>query len=190
MTALASQGMAATHATQSVSGMPAGPSSTPAAMPMAEGMAQDSDALSAQSDGLDADAELSEDGAAEFEQKERQRSPWFWPIIGIVILAALIGLGLWLSSLGSDKEPETDPSPSETVATVEVTASDYVGRDLDEVTDELEELGFTVKTKERDDSESYGTVIALNPTGKVEEGSEITVTFSNGAGVEQASAEP
>ena len=183
-------GMADTHATQVISDMPAEPSSTTAAMPMAEGMAQDSDALSAQSDGLDADAELSEDGAAEFEQKERQRSPWFWPIIGIVILAALIGLGLWLSSLGSDKEPEADPSPSETVATVEVTASDYVGRDLDEVTDELEELGFTVKAKERDDSESYGTVIALNPTGKVEEGSEITVTFSNGAGVEQAPAEP
>src|SRR5699024_2770272 len=87
---------------------------------------------------------------------------------------------------GSDEEPEADPSPSETVATVEVTASDYVGRDIEEVTEELEDMGFTVKAEERDDSESYGTVIALDPTGDVEEGSEITVTFSNGAEVEQA----
>src|SRR5690625_3532136 len=179
-------GMADTHATQVISDMPAEPSSTTAAMPVAEGIAQDPEALSAESDGLDADTEPAEDGAAEFEQKERQRSPWFWPLIGIVILAALIGLGVWLSSLGSDEEPEADPSPSETVATVEVTASDYVGRDIEEVTEELEDMGFTVKAEERDDSESYGTVIALDPTGDVEEGSEITVTFSNGAEVEQA----
>src|SRR5699024_11984256 len=88
--------------------------------------------------------------------------------------------------MGSDEEPEDDLSPSETVATVEVTAYDYVGREIEEVTEELEDMGFTVKAEERDDSESYGTVIALDPTGDVEEGSEITVTFSNGGEVENA----
>src|SRR5690625_5157004 len=44
-------GMADTHATQVISGTPAEPSSTTAAMPMAEGMGQSPDALSAESDG-------------------------------------------------------------------------------------------------------------------------------------------
>lgn len=178
-------GMADTHATQVISDMPAEPSSATAAMPVADGE------VSAQSDGLGADA-LPEEGAADFEpvDEEKRRSPWFWPIIGVVILAALVGLGLWFSSLGSDEEPEPEPSPTETVATVEVVAADYVGRDLEEVTAELEELGFTVEAEERDDSDPYGTVIALNPTGEVEEGSEITVTFSNGAEIEHQDVAP
>src|SRR5699024_3322619 len=136
--------------------------------------------------GLDADTEPAEDGAAEFEKKERQRSPRFWPLFGIVILAALIDLGLWLSLLSSDKDIDADTSQSETVAKREDRACDNVDYDIEEVTEELEDMGFTVKAEERDDSESYGTVIALDPTGDVEEGSEITVTFSNGAEVEQA----
>ena len=171
-------GMADTHATQVI--QPSEPSSTTAAMPAAEGSA-----LSAQSDGYDAEA-LPEDGAANFDtsDQEKKRSPWFWPLIGVVILAALVGIGLWVSSLGSDEEPEPEPSETETVATVEIVAADYVGRDIDEVTAELEELGFNVEAEERDDSEAYGTVIALTPTGEVEEGEDITVTFSNAAELE------
>ena len=174
-------GMADTHATQIMSPTEE-PSSTTAAMPAAQGAA-----LSAQSNGYGAES-LPEDGAADFDttDQEKKRSPWFWPLIGVVILAALVGIGLWVSSLGSDEEPEPEPSETETVATVELVASDYVGRDLEEVTAELEELGFTVEAEERDDSEPYGTVIALNPTGEVEEGETITVTFSNAAEVEPA----
>lgn len=174
-------GMADTHATQIMS--PAEePSNATATMPAAQG-----GTLSAQSNGPGAES-LPEDGAANFDttDQEKKRSPWFWPLIGVVILAALVGIGLWVSSLGSDAEPEPEPSETETVATVEITASDYVGRGLEEVTAELEELGFTVEAEERDDSEPYGTVIALNPTGEVEEGETITVTFSNAAEVEPA----
>lgn len=178
-------GMADTHATQVISDTPAEPSSATAAMPVAN------NEVSAQSDGLGADA-LPKDGAADFEsvEEEKKRSPWFWPVIGVIILAALVGLGLWFASLGSDEEPEPEPSPTETVATVEVVAADYVGRDLEEVTAELEELGFTVEAEERDDAEPYGTVVALNPTGEVEEGSEITVAFSNGAEFEEQDVAP
>src|SRR5699024_2896439 len=158
-------GMADTHATQIMS--PAEePSNATATMPAAQG-----GTLSAQSNGYDADS-LPEDGAADFDTTDqaKKRSPWFWPLIGVVILAALVGIGMWVSSRRSDEDPEPEPSETETVATVEITAADYVGRGLEEVTAELEELGFTVEAEERDDSEPYGTVIALDPTGEVEEG--------------------
>ncbi|NWN87337.1 MAG: serine/threonine protein kinase [Micrococcaceae bacterium] len=173
------EGMSDTHATQIMTNMPDEPSSSTAAMPQAETPPSQ---VSARSAGLGADA-LPEDGPANLEtqDEEKKRSPWFWPIIGIVILAALVGLGLWLGSLGSDEEPEPEPTQTETVATVEIDPDDYVGRNVDEVTAELEELGFTVEAVERDDSDPFGTVIALNPTGEVEEGEEITVTFSNEA---------
>ena len=79
-------------------------------------------------------------------------------------------------------------NPPETVATVEIDADDYLGRDIDEVEEELEELGFTVDRVERQDTEPAGTVLALSPTGEVEEGSEIRVSFSDGTGVEPAPA--
>ena len=168
-------------ATQVISDLPAeGVSDATAALPVTP---KDGMALSAQSDGLGSSA-LPEEGAAEFDeyadQDKKKRSPWFWPVIAVVILAALAGIGLWVASLGSDEEPQ--PEPTETVATVAIDADDYVGRGIDEVEDELEELGFTVNRVERDDEEPAGTVLALNPTGEVEEGSEIRVSYSNGEG--------
>ena len=148
-----------------------------------------------QSDELSASA-FPEDNAAldaeddEYaEEEEKKRSPWFWPIIGVVILALLAGIGLWAASLGSDQEPE--PEPTETAATIEIDEDDYIGRDIDEVAEELEELGFTVDRVERDATEAAGTVLALRPTGEVEEGSEIRVSYSNGEDVEpQPAPEP
>ncbi|OAV60554.1 hypothetical protein A6F49_11405 [Enteractinococcus helveticum] len=179
------QGMNDPDATQVISDVPA--EGTPvsdatAALPVTP---TDDNALSAQSNGL-APSALPEEGAAEFDeygdQDKKKRSPWFWPVIGVIILAALTGIGLWIASLGSDEEPR--PEPTETVATVSIDPDDYVGRDIDEVADELEELGFTVERVERDAEESAGTVLALNPTGEVEEGSEIRVSYSNGTGGE------
>ena len=176
------QGMSDTHATQILSDIPKVSDST-AAMPVTP------TDLSAQSNELSASA-LPEEGAADFNGEDelaaqdgkKKRSPWFWPIIGVIILAALTGIGLWAASLGSDEEPE--PEPTETVATISVDPDDYVGRDIDEVADELEELGFTVDRVERDDSEAFGTVLALSPTGEVDEGSEIRVSYSNGEGID------
>src|SRR5699024_4839740 len=71
-----------------------------------------------------------------------------------------------------------------------VDAEDYVGRDVEEVSAELEELGFTVNAVERDGTETYGTVLSLNPTGEVEEGAEIRVNFSNGAEVVEPEPAP
>lgn len=182
------QGMADTHATQVMSDMPPASNAT-AALPVTPSDAPSQ--LSAQSDGLSASSLPEDDVDLDQEDgydDEKKRSPWFWPIIGIIILAALTGIGLWVASLGSDEEPE--PEPTETVATVTIDADDYVDRDVEEVSAELEELGFTVNAVERDGTETYGTVLSLNPTGEVEEGAEIRVNFSNGAEVVEPEPAP
>lgn len=175
-------------ATQVMSDMPTEVSDSTAALPVTP------TDLTAQSGQVSASA-LPDEAAGAYDEEatgayaedgEKKRSPWFWPIIGVVILALLAGIGLWAASLGSDEEPE--PEPTETVATVEIDADDYVGRDIDEVEEELEELGFTVDRVERQDTEAAGTVLALSPTGEVEEGSEIRVSFSDGTGAEPAPA--
>ncbi len=172
-------------ATQLISDIPTGAESAAAAdattaLPVTP---KDGMALSAQSNGFEPST-LPDDDVADqdtyADEGKKKRSPWFWPVIAVVILAALTGIGLWVASLGADEEPQ--PEPTETVATVEIDADDYVGRDIDEVEEELEELGFTVDRTERDDEEPAGTVLALNPTGEVEEGSEIRVSYSNGTG--------
>ena len=165
-------------ATQVMSDAP-GVSDSTAALPFTPtDQTAQTDQLSA-SASPDDHAELdSDDEYADVDQKKR--SPWFWPIIGVVILALLAGIGLWAASLGSDEEPE----PTETAAMIEIDADDYIGRDIDEVTEELEELGFTVNAVEREDTEPAGTVLAIRPSGEVEEGSEIRVSYSNGEGVD------
>ena len=172
-------------ATQVISEQPTVSDST-AALPLTPtDQIGQSDELSASAfpeDNADLDAEDDEYA----EEEEKKRSPWFWPIIGVVILALLAGIGLWAASLGSDQEPE--PEPTETAATIEIDEDDYIGRDIDEVAEELEALGFTVDRVERDATEAAGTVLALRPTGEVEEGSEIRVSYSNGEGVEPAPA--
>ena len=56
------------------------------------------------------------------------------------MLAALAGIGLGRLLVRRGPRPE----PTETVATVTINPDDYVGREVDEVAEELEELGFTV----------------------------------------------
>jgi len=174
------QAAADPNATQVMSSTPEVSDST-AALPVTPSEGEE---LSASA--LPEDDQFADEDEAEAEEGKKKHSPWFWPIIGVIILALLAGIGLWAASLGSDEEPE--PEPTETAATIEIDADDYVGRDIEEVTEELEELGFTVEAVERDETEAAGTVLALSPTGEVEEGSEIRVSYSNGEGSEPAPA--
>jgi serine/threonine-protein kinase len=86
----------------------------------------------------------------------------------------------------SSSDPATSEAPSETAsetpteaATVDVNADDYVGRPVDDVVAELEGLGLKTKTKEQENlgTEEAGAVDSLDPTGTVEEGTTITVTY-------------
>ncbi|MFF0990237.1 CHAT domain-containing protein [Kocuria nitroreducens] len=66
------------------------------------------------------------------------------------------------------------------MGTVEVDAAAYRDRPTDEVVQELQDLGLGVRLRGESHGRAEGTVLALDPTGRVERGSVITVVQSTG----------
>ena len=62
--------------------------------------------------------------------------------------------------------------------TFTIKAADYLGRPGDEVANELAALRLTVQTLSLPSSGPAGTVIAIAPTGRVQEGATVTVTVA------------
>ena len=62
--------------------------------------------------------------------------------------------------------------------TVTIDAADYVGRPIDEVQSELTAQHLTVQVLSLSSSGPPGTVIAVEPTGDVQEGQTVTVTVA------------
>jgi serine/threonine-protein kinase len=87
-----------------------------------------------------------------------------------------------------EPEPTTEPEPTPEPITVE--EGDYVGRDADDVEDELTELGLEPREEEveNDGSGEEDTVEGLEPTGTLQPGDEITV-FVYGAPPEEPPTE-
>ncbi|MEF3120771.1 protein kinase domain-containing protein [Kocuria flava] len=125
------------------------------------------------------------------EQPRRRRVwPWLLPLLLALALAA--GL-VWLFLLRDTGSGAPDPSPTGTVSTtavpetsapdgetVEVLAARYEGRSVDEVVQELSDLGFAVQRVGQASGEPVGTVLSLDPVGQVARGTTITVVHSTG----------
>ncbi|MGP5599486.1 protein kinase domain-containing protein [Glutamicibacter arilaitensis] len=78
----------------------------------------------------------------------------------------------------SETSESSSPTPSETLTYVEVSAS-LVGQDIDTVTAELEGKGLVVDSTPQETSEyEPREVISLNPTGSVEKGETISITYA------------
>lgn len=78
----------------------------------------------------------------------------------------------------SETSESSSPTPSETVTYVEVSAS-LVGQDIDTVTAELEGKGLVVDATPQETSDyEPREVISLNPTGSVEKGETISITYA------------
>ncbi|MDO5635066.1 MAG: protein kinase [Micrococcus sp.] len=116
------------------------------------------------------------------EARGRRRGPR-WPLIGLLllILFAVIGALLWPQLMG---ERDQNPGSAETTQSQEITltASDYVGRDADEVTRELEDRGLRVEQRSDDSPEPEGTVASLEPTSGLSNGDTVTLFVSTGEG--------
>jgi len=124
-----------------------------------------------------------------------------WPVLAVIALVVLVVLVFLLfmrddgdndpsdeetTSQAPSRSSSAPSSPSEPTseATTEDTsvvlnAGDYVGRPLDDVERELGQLGLRVDSQqvENPGGEIPGDVSAVNPTGQVQQGDTITVSF-------------
>jgi eukaryotic-like serine/threonine-protein kinase len=80
--------------------------------------------------------------------------------------------------------PPATPSPSPTASspsapsTVDVTADALIGEPLDQVRQELQLLGLTVRVQRDPSDQETGTVVAVQPSGRVRPASTILVTVA------------
>lgn len=134
---------------------------------------------------------------------KRKAGPWGW--VSLFLALVLVGLLVGYFLLNSNSSSGTDtnnnaPMPSGTVSTVSSTpsaeepaaaestkvqrvalrSSEFVGRPLDEVINELTALGFSTKTEGVTSDKENDTVLSISPTGSLEMGSTVTVTYSTG----------
>lgn len=146
---------------------------------------------------------------SEQKGRKRKRSPWTWPLIALIVLVLFVITAVLLNNLGvfsrsessqspSPSAPTTSSSPTPTSKTepptptqqpsitsppsntVTVYPQRYIGQDFASVQAQLIQLGLQVVGAEIFDSSPAGTVLRLSPTGVVNRGTTITVTYSKG----------
>ncbi len=140
--------------------------------------------------------------AAGAATRPRRKVPWPWILLGLLVVAAIVAVALLAGADDDQPDPpaaqrseptnqptQSDPStpeqpqssqPSPTEDnTVQVDESDYVGRDVDEVEDELKDLGLKVRKDQQDNpgDEEEDSVEGVDPSGTLEEGDTVTVTY-------------
>jgi hypothetical protein len=161
------------------------------------------DALAAERDWVQEDDDYDEP----VNKPERHgRSPWTWPLIALILLVLFALVGVMLTQAGilfpqtpavssssattttSASPTSTSPSPTitsatptqSTPATINVIPDAYKGRAFDVVRTELNNMGLKVSGDPVFDAAAASTVLDINPSGPVEPGETITVTYSKG----------
>ena len=137
--------------------------------------------------------------ALEDEPAEKKRSPWTWPLIVLIAILAIVLIGtiiaLALNRGGgedpasttarptSSSAPPTTPSApptSEAPQTVQIDRNAYIGMNVDEAAAQIEALGLPVVREEGGAATEPGlanTVSEVNPSGPVQPGTTITLTY-------------
>lgn len=117
---------------------------------------------------------------------ERRRKPWVIPVIviaAILLIAGLLALVWAIMGQGGDPEPSTspEPTPSETIETVQVDEGDYLGMTEAEFRDAMAALDLVADVQTGSEAAptaaQAGTVYAVNPTGPVAPGTQISATI-------------
>ena len=140
------------------------------------------------------------------DRRGRRNIPWPWILLALLVVAAIVVVAVLANGedqpdsptagpteqssqptqqpTTQESQPTQEPSPTPTPTptednTVQVDESDYVGRDVKEVEGELKDLGLKVKKDEQDNpgDEQEDTVEGVDPSGTLEEGDTVTVTY-------------
>ncbi len=129
------------------------------------------------------------------DEEDRRRSPWAALLAVLLVVAAAV-IVFFLVTAGDD---ESEP-PAETPTTskggnaqqVRIDAADYVGRPVDDVVRELEDLGLRVETTEIDNpgDATAGDVEDVDPTGRLRKGDLVEVTYWGEPVVDEEPEEP
>ncbi|MUN64717.1 protein kinase [Kocuria sediminis] len=134
-------------------------------------------------------------GPPEPPRRER-RSVWAWLLPVLLTLGLIAGL-LWFFLLREPAPVTPEPTPTGTVSTtvvperttappadaagtVEVLAARYEGRPVDDVVQELSDLGFRVERQGQTSDQEENAVLSVSPVGQVQRGATVTVSFSTG----------
>ena len=166
------------------------------------------DALAAERSWVQEEEQYDDEPADEPER--RGRSPWTWPLIALILLVLFALAGIFLNQAGflfpqqapattsaaassppattasptpttTSATPTPTPTPTQTTPeTFNIIADAYLGRQFTEVRDELNTQGFQVDGEQVFNAAAPGTVTGINPTGPVQPGETIKVTYSKG----------
>jgi len=165
------------------------------------------DALAAERSWTPEEDDYDDYGPEDEEPQRKGRSPWTWPLIALILLVLFALVGVVLSQAGilfpsspavtssSAKASTTSaaptsksPSPTSSSATptestppaINLLPDAYKGRPYNDVRAELNGLGLQVKGNPVADPSAPGTVIDIDPSGPVQPGETITVSYSKG----------
>ncbi len=130
--------------------------------------------------------------------QKKKRSPWTWPLIALIVLLALVLGGTLFTLLGNQGEPDAaptsasptattpsvapsspTPTPTQTSQRVEVGSLGLQGKTCDEARAILDENNLVADCRVGNAATSandVGLIYDVNPTGRVDEGTTITVT--------------
>ncbi|RZS63592.1 serine/threonine-protein kinase [Agromyces ramosus] len=135
----------------------------------------------------------------EDEPVEKKRSPWTWPLIVLIAILAIVLIGTIIAltlNRGGGEDPVTSttarptstsappttqaPPTSEAPQTIQVDRNAYIGMNVDEAAAQIEALGLPVVREEGGAATEPGladTVSEVNPSGPVQPGTTITLTY-------------
>lgn len=135
----------------------------------------------------------------EDEPVEKKRSPWTWPLIVLIAILAIVLIGTIIAltlNRGGGEDPVTSttarptstsappttqaPPTSEAPQTIQIDRNAFIGMNVDEAAAQIEALGLPVVREEGGAATEPGlanTVSEVNPSGPVQPGTTITLTY-------------